>query len=536
MRNEFATTGHLTLNGQGDVSAPKPQAVTRTVLVGKSVILIMRRLLSRLAAAALAVGTLAPGTVLAQIAPPSAVLSNGTINLGVDGDAGLTRSSPRLQLIAASAEGLAALCACPGWTLSVDGTPLASSLESFTFTATGAVSAMRLTDATRAVDLRLVHGFHPVDSSPNLYAVTVTVVNLGAAPVQPLYTRQFAWANGLPDATQIGIDPLSGSLTPTADGRGLQFAVGLPLVQPNGSQAFRLYFGAGHDTSEAANGLQFEGASVLSASQTAAAGFVLAYAAGASPPTAATGGGDGDGGSRGSGGGGGGGGGSNGNHGGSSGGASGSNAAGNSFAGGSNAQDADGRHIATLDTPGGSGPDPLPTPKPNSGSHGGSSGNDGGQANDHDGVTPKATPTATSTTSSSGGDTPATTATSTPTPPPTATSTAISAPTATSTASATPTATAVPSTGGHADDRGDGPPGLGFGNPPSAAATPELDSLALMAAGLAGLGGYASRRWRSRRGGTRGDARRDREPEDQAGGASGHPARVRPRVTDVTER
>src|SRR5215471_308156 len=172
----------------------------------------MRRLLSRLAAAALAVGTLAPGTVLAQIAPSSAVISNGTVTLGVGSDAGVAQSRPGFQFTATSAEGFAALCACAGWSMSVDGSPLAASIESFTFTALGAISTMRLTDPARGIDLRVIHDFHPVDGSPNLYELTVTVINLGTAPVQPLYARQFSWAAGLSDVTPMGIDPLIGSL------------------------------------------------------------------------------------------------------------------------------------------------------------------------------------------------------------------------------------------------------------------------------------------------------------------------------------
>src|SRR5207302_1085589 len=108
--------------------------------------------------------------------------------------------------------GLLNLCTCSAWGLSVNGTPLVGSVENFTFTATGAVSTVRLHDPASGLDLRVVHDFHPVVGSTNLYQVLVTVYNLGTAPVDAVYTRTVAWSAGAPDPTTLGIDPLLGAV------------------------------------------------------------------------------------------------------------------------------------------------------------------------------------------------------------------------------------------------------------------------------------------------------------------------------------
>src|SRR4051812_49745037 len=113
----------------------------------------MRKIGSKLAVAALAASMFAPGAVLAQTAPANAVISNGTVALGVGSDAGLATSGTGLLLQSASAEGLAAPCACSGWSLSLNGPPLSARVESFTFTPTGAMSVIHVTDPGQGVDL-----------------------------------------------------------------------------------------------------------------------------------------------------------------------------------------------------------------------------------------------------------------------------------------------------------------------------------------------------------------------------------------------
>jgi hypothetical protein len=244
-----------------------------------------------------------PFTVFAADAPPTAVvIGDGTVALGVRSDAGLARTGVGLQYAPTSANGLANLCDCPDWSLAVGETPVLQSVEAFTFSTQGARSSVRVADPSAGTNVRVVHDFHPVVGATNLYEVTVTIENLGDAIVQPRYARTLAWTNGPPDPAAVTVDPSLGTVQLTPDGRGLEFDAAVPPIGPGSTQAFRLYYGAGSSIAEASAGLDANGASQVSQASGPSAAFVFGYAAGTTP---GVGGGGSTGGGAGGGGGGG---------------------------------------------------------------------------------------------------------------------------------------------------------------------------------------------------------------------------------------
>src|SRR5450631_4035032 len=139
----------------------------------------MRRNRHWVAALGLSLALVGPGVALAQTAPTNVVISNATLALGVSSDAGLDRAGTGLQFIPTSAEGLANLCACSGWSLVLGDASLVESPETFSSTSVGASSTVRVQDGG-ATQLLVTHDFHPAFDSTNLYEVVVSVQNLGA--------------------------------------------------------------------------------------------------------------------------------------------------------------------------------------------------------------------------------------------------------------------------------------------------------------------------------------------------------------------
>src|SRR4051794_21970107 len=100
----------------------------------------MRRNIHWIGGLSMALALLAPVAALADTPPSAIVIGNGVLALGVDGSAGLAQTGIGLQLAATSADGLAHLCACNSWGLSLLGQPLTQSPETFTYTSLGARS------------------------------------------------------------------------------------------------------------------------------------------------------------------------------------------------------------------------------------------------------------------------------------------------------------------------------------------------------------------------------------------------------------
>jgi type IV pilus assembly protein PilY1 len=171
------------------------------------------------------VGILTPGVTQA-----SAIITNGTVTLGVndEGDLNVTdvtlpgypgaslggTAAVGVRLNETNADGTAPGCLCEGWGVAIiDGpgapfsgfvnraftlTPVVNlSLVSFTATESTATSIVIINDATGAPALEVTHAFGP-SASPNLYRVEVTIRNvsvgpLGTGPTSLRYRRVMDW-------------------------------------------------------------------------------------------------------------------------------------------------------------------------------------------------------------------------------------------------------------------------------------------------------------------------------------------------------
>lgn len=174
------------------------------------------------------VGLLALGISGFGSVAQAVTIGNGTIQLGVDGygqlitpggapavggttDVGLRWTAPEGQVF----DGLSHGCLCEGWgvsasTLTAKGAKSASgwandgfaavgtSVYGLTQPTTGAFTSDASTATTvaqlRKTDLTITHNFAPSDKTPNLYAVTVTLANTGAAAINDIvYRRVMDW-------------------------------------------------------------------------------------------------------------------------------------------------------------------------------------------------------------------------------------------------------------------------------------------------------------------------------------------------------
>ncbi len=179
----------------------------------------------------LMLAVLAPTTARADAPTSSVIVGNGHVTLGVGYDAGLNEAGTGLQFVPTGTEGLAQMCVCSAWSLVVGQAPTSQMVESFTFDDLGARSSVLVDDVATASHLRVTHDFHVAPNTTNLYEVTVTVQNLGGTTVLPAYTRTLVWAAGPPDLSGLAIDPALGTVQPTTDGQGIQFAIGLPPIK-----------------------------------------------------------------------------------------------------------------------------------------------------------------------------------------------------------------------------------------------------------------------------------------------------------------
>jgi hypothetical protein len=143
-------------------------------------------------------------------APNSAVITNGTVKLGVcklgelnvpnagTPSSGTGTTSVGLRLNATNADGLSPGCLCEGWGAgdAISHVSGSSNQESgtsgltpvsFTHTATTAVSIVRV-----GAKLEVKQDYHP-SATPNLYEDAVTITNISAGPVNPVYRRVMDW-------------------------------------------------------------------------------------------------------------------------------------------------------------------------------------------------------------------------------------------------------------------------------------------------------------------------------------------------------
>ncbi|HJP89033.1 MAG TPA: Ig-like domain-containing protein [Candidatus Limnocylindrales bacterium] len=136
------------------------------------------------------------------------VVSNGTVQLGVStmGNIDVPGGTPStgtqdtyvgLRLISSNYDGLAPGCKCEGWGVSngttsgwVSGNLGTQGINVNSFTAT--TNSAR-SDVTAAGTFKVVHQFDPVPGTPNVFKITVSITNVGAAPATLLYRRTMDW-------------------------------------------------------------------------------------------------------------------------------------------------------------------------------------------------------------------------------------------------------------------------------------------------------------------------------------------------------
>ncbi|MGH3135273.1 MAG: hypothetical protein ACRDPV_02115, partial [Gaiellaceae bacterium] len=129
----------------------------------------------------------------------SAVISNGTVSLGVRDLGDLNFSGVGLNYIPTGGEALNVGCLCEGWgaadaTTAVQGWASVNfgtsnvALVSFASTASTATSV-----TTVGSTLRVTHDYKPSSATPFLYEITVKIENISGAPVDLRYSRDMDW-------------------------------------------------------------------------------------------------------------------------------------------------------------------------------------------------------------------------------------------------------------------------------------------------------------------------------------------------------
>jgi len=244
-------------------------------------------------------------TVRSAVYPESAIISNGTVQLGINPDGNLnvpggTPSSGEgtqyvgLRYVPTNADATSPGCLCEGWgvadgglgpnegttgyaNVDSDGGPHHLRVIEFTNTEDSALSVVDVLggEDQETPIMRVTHDFEPSTDSPNLYDVEVTVENLTGAPIDDLlYRRVMDWDieptafdefvtidgdhaseflrfssdNGFASA-----NPLSGHSSIAAEGfftdsgpadHGALFDFGFHSLAPLESRSFNIYYGA----------------------------------------------------------------------------------------------------------------------------------------------------------------------------------------------------------------------------------------------------------------------------------------------------
>jgi len=154
----------------------------------------------------------------APLAGAGAIISNGTITLGVNDEGHLNipfAGDPLgigymgLRYVPTGSASTEPGCQCEGWGAGIVSTGLRGganrdvggvagnlSVVSFTSTATTAVSVVNILDGAGAPALRVTHDYHPIAGTPNLYEVRVSITNLTGAALAAgdlVYRRVMDW-------------------------------------------------------------------------------------------------------------------------------------------------------------------------------------------------------------------------------------------------------------------------------------------------------------------------------------------------------
>lgn len=157
------------------------------------------------------IGTLITAGLLtaAGAAQAGAVITNGTVTLGVNDFGQLNFSGVGLKYNVSGNDSTVYGCECEGWGAAIISSGVKGgannarggvsnlSLVSFNSTASTAVSIVRINSATGSPVLQVTHDYKPLATTPNLYQVAVTIKNLtdnfsiGAADLR--YRRVMDW-------------------------------------------------------------------------------------------------------------------------------------------------------------------------------------------------------------------------------------------------------------------------------------------------------------------------------------------------------
>lgn len=213
---------------------------------------------------------------------PGAVISNGTVSLGVHNLGHLNYGGTGVRYTPNGADALIPGCPCEGWGIA-DATSRVSGyanramgtrgleVESFKPDSSSATSV-----AKAGSTFRVTHQYIPAPETPNLYAITVTVENISGNTVDARYRRVMDWdvppevfyeyvTNNNGDSPAVlymsdngfaSADPLSGPSRLYRDGDmvdagpgdiGALFDFKLGPIEPGKKTSFKIYYGAGPD-------------------------------------------------------------------------------------------------------------------------------------------------------------------------------------------------------------------------------------------------------------------------------------------------
>jgi hypothetical protein len=236
-----------------------------------------------------------------------AVVSNGTVSLGVFPEGHLNYQNIGVTFVPTGNDGTSPGCLCEGWGAGVNGGTVGWASEdnggisnvtvvSFAATATNATSVVRI-----GGELEVTHVYSPT-SVPNLYRVEVTITNISGATLgagdRPIrYQRSMDWDigptefdefvtiagaegaanvigtnnNGF-DIPDITLDPISngcpaftGNFTRAGScDHGANFLFGFPALDAGSSRTFTIFYGAAPDRAAALAALGTVGAEIYS--------------------------------------------------------------------------------------------------------------------------------------------------------------------------------------------------------------------------------------------------------------------------------
>ena len=255
----------------------------------------------------------------------SAVISNGTVSLGVNNEGHLNFSGFGVRFLPTGNEAINVACLCEGWGVA----DAVSGAEGHASIATGGVNVVLVSfvstasTATSVVTaggtFEVTHDFQPSSATPFLYEIEVTIENISDLPVGDLrYTRGMDWdviptpfnefvtiQGTAAESTVLyadnngfqSVNPLAARFSLGAVGdfvdfgpldHGAHFDLGFGSLDPGEEVEFTIYYGAADTEANALAAIAAVEASVFSLGQPNVAGgpdlgvpntFIFAYAA-----------------------------------------------------------------------------------------------------------------------------------------------------------------------------------------------------------------------------------------------------------------